>query len=440
VDPSEPGPAGPARRGAGAPRRRIRAGALSLFSVLLLTAATLGLGAALKQPCASGNWSDGRQYRWLCYSDVVPLLGTEHLSGDRLPFLDSCPPSPGQCDEYPVLTMYLMRTAAWTSTTFTGFFWANAALLSLAALLAAAFLHRMSGDRALFFAVAPTLLIFAFVNWDLLAVALATGATLAYVTRRDSLSGILLGLGAAAKLYPWLLVVPFALGRVREGRRGTAATLTVWAAVAYGAVNLPFLLGAPHAWWTFFRFNAQRAADWDSLWFVACTRLHDAGSCSWSPRMLNVLSFLLLVALAALVWTAKTRIDPDFPRWTFGFPLLVAFLLTNKVYSPQYGLWLLPWFALALPNVWLFAMFEAADVAVFVTRFTWFGRLAADGGDPAFAGFSGAPLGAFQIALVVRALVLLVCLVAWVRRREALPAPVRAGPAAKTAAVAAEPS
>jgi hypothetical protein len=102
----------------------------------------------------------------------------------------------------------------------------------------------------------------------------------------------------------------------------------------------------------------------------------------------------------------------------------VAFLLTNKVYSPQYGLWLLPWFVLALPDLRLFVAFEAADVAVFVTRFTWFGRLSAEGGDPAFEGFSGVPIGAFELAVVLRAAILAICLVAWVLRSSDAPPPV----------------
>jgi hypothetical protein len=96
----------------------------------------------------------------------------------------------------------------------------------------------------------------------------------------------------------------------------------------------------------------------------------------------------------------------------------VLFLLSNKVYSPQYGLWLLPWFALALPNLRLFAAFEAADVAVFVTRFSWFAEL---------SGYGGLPIGAFELAVLVRAAVLALCVVAWVRRREteAVAAPPR---------------
>ncbi len=78
-------------------------------------------------------------------------------------------------------------------------------------------------------------------------------------------------------------------------------------------------------------------------------------------------------------------------------PLIVLFLLSNKVYSPQYGLWLLPWFALALPRLVTFLAFSLADVAVFVTRFTWFGRL---------EGAPGASQELFEVAVLVRAAVL----------------------------------
>jgi uncharacterized membrane protein len=381
---------------------------VTLLVVLAATVVTLAVGGLAKEPCASGNWADGRQYRRLCYSDIVPLYGAEHLQGGRLPFLDRCPESGGQCDEYPVLTMYLMRLAAWISGGYTSFFWANVLLLSLLALATSALLFIMTGERALSFAVAPTLLIYAFVNWDLLAVALTAGATLAYLRNRDEAAGALIGLGAAAKLYPVLLLVPFAIGRLRDRRTGSAVSLVTWAAVAYAVVDIPFFLVSPRSWLTFFRFNADRVPDFDSIWYLACNRLHLG--CSLTPHAVNEISLAILALLAGALWWVRRLRQPDFPRWTFGFPLLVTFLLANKVYSPQYGLWLLPWFPLALPNMTLFAFFEATDVAVFVTRFSWFGRFQLHVG--------GAPLGAFQLALALRAAVLIACLVAWVLRRD----------------------
>ena len=395
---------------------------VGLGLVLACTAGTLALGLAVKAPCASGTWGDGRQYRRYCYSDIVPLLGTERLQGGRLPYLDPCPEGELQCDEYPVLTMYAMRLAASASSGTTGFFYVNVVLLTLAAFAISVCLYLLVGGRALYFALAPTLLIYAYINWDLLAVALATAATLAFLRRRDVASGILVGLGAAAKLYPAVLAFPFVADRFRE-RDPDGGIHLAWAAIgAWIAVNLPFALLAPDGWWRFFRFNSERPTDWDSLWFIGCHQLTGELYCE-PTGWINVASLLLFLGATGFVWWWKRRREPGFQRWTLGLPLLVLFLLTNKVYSPQYGLWLLPWFALVLPDPAPFVAFSLADVAVFLTRFSWFGRTSDMG---------GLPIEAFEIAVVVRAAVLVWCLVAWARRPQTAPLP--------DAPTAAEPS
>lgn len=389
-----------------------------LVLVLLLLAGTLTVGIAVKQPCVNGPW-DGRQYTRLCYTDIIPLLGTEQLGENRLPYLDRCEEGGGQCDEYPVLTMYAMRAAAWVSPgSGAGFYYANVAILAGCAVIIALCLYSAVGMRALFFVLAPTLAIYGFMNWDLIAVAFATGATLAYLRRKDGWSGILLGLGAAAKLYPVLLVVPFALGRLRDGKKKEAAWVVGAAAAAWTAVNLPFAAAAPTSWWEFFRFNGARPPDWDSLWFIGCRMATGDGSClAGKVGSVNAVSALLFVGLCSAVWWLKRWREPGFPRWTFGLPLLILFLLTSKVYSPQYGVWLLPWFALALPDWRLFAVFEAADIAVFASRFLFFADL--DGLE------GGRPFWQFEVAILVRAAILLACLVVWVlRRREPEPEPV----------------
>ena len=84
-----------------------------------------------KAPCATGNWGSFIQYKYLCYTDILPLYSTEQLSGSRLPYLDRCSPVPGErCDEYPPVTMYAMRLASWFgSGTKTGFYRWNVLLL-----------------------------------------------------------------------------------------------------------------------------------------------------------------------------------------------------------------------------------------------------------------------------------------------------------------------
>ena len=371
-----------------------------LALVVAATLFTLTLGWALRAPCL-GSWADGRQYNRLCYSDIAALYGSQDrdrgLTEDRFPYLD------GE-NEYPVLTGLSMWLTALPARTYPQFFTWTALLLALAAVATAVTLHRISGHRALLFALAPTLAVYAFVNWDLLAVALATAGTVAYLRRRDVAGGVLLGLGGAAKLYPALLVIPFAIGRARGGDRRSAVRLASWSAGTWAVINLPFALFGFERWSEFFTFNSSRPADWDSLWYIAARQLDFA----WDPNVVNALSASAFLVVAGAIWVKVGARTPPAQMWTLGFPLLVAFLLTSKVYSPQYGLWLLPWFALVLPDLRLLAAFQLADVAVFVTRFQFFARMEGTG--------EGLPQWSFELAVLVRAVVLVICVYAWIRR------------------------
>jgi uncharacterized membrane protein len=388
---------------------------VSLGVVLACVVGTMAVGTLSKMPCAQGDWSDGRQYKLLCYTDVVPLLGTEQLADGRLPFLQPCAEADGNCDEYPVITMYVMRAAAWIGgSAYRSFYLTNAFLLAVAAAATAVCLWLLVGRRALWFALAPTLLIYGTVNWDLVAVALATGALVAFAARRDGWAGILLGLGAASKFYPALLLLPLFLQALQDRQPDRAVRLLWWTVGTWVAVNLPFALAGPSGWWEFFRYNSARPPDFDSLWYIGCARgddpgrlLHNLDTLCFSTPTVNVASGILFAASFAFVWWCKARRQPGFPRWTLGFPLLITFLLWNKVYSPQYGLWLLPWFALVGPDLRRFVAFQITDVAVFVTRFWFFGT---------FTDVMGAPeQWWFEAAVLARSAVLIWCLVGWVR-------------------------
>jgi uncharacterized membrane protein len=378
----------------------------SLAIVLATTLLTLAVGYLIKSPCLDGRTWDGGEYRRMCYSDVAALYGSvdrdRGLTEDRLPFLEAR-------NEYPALSAMAMWAAAVPSSSFVSFFNWTAVLLTASALAVAWALHRVAGPRALLFALSPTLALFAFVNWDLLAVALATVATVAFLRGRDLRAGSLLGLGAAAKLYPALLVPTFAVSRIRDGHGPDAWKVAAGAVGAWAAVNLPFALAAPGRWSEFYRFSSDRPADWDTVWYAL---QHHLGF-DWAVPWLNLLAGVVFAVAVVVLWGAVSRIRPGFSPWTFGFPLLVAFLLTNKVNSPQFGLWLLPWFALTLPDLRLFALFEVAQIAVFVTRFQWFVRLLEVG--------DGLPFWAFEIAVAARAAILITCLVVWVRRGRSVP-------------------
>jgi Glycosyltransferase family 87 len=374
-------------------------------TLLILTAVVFTAGAVQKAPCADRSFAEQREgVAFQCYSDVGVLLRNEQLTGDRLPYLDACAPSAVNCDEYPPVTMYTMRAVAWApgnGDPYTRFYWANAVVLLVCALIVTWCLVRM-GAKAEMFAAAPTLAIYGTMNWDLIPVALTTGATLAFFRRRDALSGVLLGIGAAAKVYPAFVLVPFVGQRLFDGDRTGAWRLAIAAAAAWLVVDLPFMVAAFEPWSTFLRFNADRLADHGTLWHVVC----NVGICA-SPRIMDVGTIVLTAGGTAAIWLGLRRRRPDFPRWTMAFPLLVLFFVASKVSSSQYILWILPWFALTARDFPPYAAEQGAEVLVYVTIFSFFA--AEQGGE-------GLSYPWVAAALLLRFAALLWCLAVWYRR------------------------
>lgn len=377
--------------------------------VLAVAACTMAIGAAHKSACLGEREFLERSLSFVCYSDLMPLYEAEQLDVGKVPYLQAQ-------NEYPVGTGLFMWVASLPAQDKTTFFVSNVVLLSMLGLATAWLLYGVVGRRALFFAAAPTLAFYAFLNWDLLAVALMTAGLVAFLRRRDVAAGALLGLGAAAKLFPGLVLPPLAIDRGRERRWRGVALLVGSAAVTWLALNLPVAIAAPDEWTFTFRFNAERPTHWATLWFVGCRVLPVV--CR-NVGLVNTLSLALFLGGVLVAWMLKSRLEPRFPAWTFGFAVLVIFLLTNKVYSPQYSLWLLPWFALVLPRLRPFLAFEAADLFVFVTEFRWLGAATGAG--------AGVPRWLFLTAVLTRAAVLLWLLWLYLWRSTAAVAPVASG-------------
>src|SRR5262249_9163485 len=65
--------------------------------VLALVCLTLAAHWVQKSPCQDGAWSDLKQYREMCYTDVLALYYNEGLSDGQIPYAQ-------HNVEYPVLT------------------------------------------------------------------------------------------------------------------------------------------------------------------------------------------------------------------------------------------------------------------------------------------------------------------------------------------------
>ncbi|MEO6701397.1 MAG: glycosyltransferase 87 family protein [Jatrophihabitantaceae bacterium] len=353
--------------------------------LLAIATFTLVLAYGQKLPCANGQWTASKQYTHACYSDVIPLWSAEGLSTGAVPYRD-------HAVEYPVLTggfMYAtaeltrgwhaVAKAGWLPGTDEGIMFGvlTCALLGICGLLVVLGTVGAAGRRrqwdVAIFAASPLLIFHAFSNWDLFAMAFASGALWAWASKRPVLAGVLIGLGTAAKLYPVLLLIPLFLLAYRSRVWRPVVAAAVGAVGVWLAVNLPVALAWTPGWKEFYSFSESRPAEASTFWamlkhFYPSTFGKPAES-GWTPPGVAV-AIALLIALAAIGWlalTAQTR-----PRLAqLVFLTVAAFLLTTKVWSPQYSIWLVPLLALARPRWRIALIWQVSEIAVWVATLLW---------------------------------------------------------------------
>jgi uncharacterized membrane protein len=362
-------PVRPDRRPAGGPLPRwaTLAGSAAMLAVASLISAGLALWA--KEACRAGAWNVGvKQYQAHCYTDIYPLYFTEGLSSGKIPYVDH----PVQ---YPVVIGAVMQGVAWAVRPIANpdsrglqYFDVTAALLTIfliAGVLATAYCagpaHRWT---ALLVAFSPALILSAFINWDLIAMGLMMLALAAWAARRPALAGVLLGLAVATKFYPLVLLWPLFLLCLRARRMREFWVSCGSAAAAWLVVNLPVAIAAPGGWATFYTFSSSRGADWGSVWFFF-QHLRWPVLGSYSTGTLNLLSaagFVLgCIGVAVLALAA-----PQQPRVAqVAFLTTAAFLMSNKVWSPQYVVWLVPLAVLARPRLGGYLAWQVAEVGYF---------------------------------------------------------------------------
>ena len=436
----------------GAPGRHSRADGRRFWTpvrwLVLLTLLTCLFGWWQKSPCRVHAWQDQYQYTRGCYTDVFALYFSERLNEGKTPYAE-------HPVEYPVVIGGVMQVAATVVSALPPeqrprhFYDATWALLTACALVVVVTTARLAGPRrpwdAALFALSPLLVLHGSTNWDLVAMALAGLGLLQWARSRPLAAGVLLGAATATKLYPVLFLVPLGALCLRAGRLRTFAVTAVATVLTPVLLSLPVYLTSPmfadvggaqtvvagspldrlgedglaalapqvdvttadgvevvgtNAAYRFFSLNTTRPADWDSLWYVLQeARGAPLDSGAGTPRLLNAaVAVSFLGALAAIGWLALTA-----PRRPRVMPLLfltvLAFLLTNKVWSPQFSLWLMPLALLARPRWGPLLLWQAAEGLVLLTRFYFFISGSAPG--------KGIGVSWFLSAVVLRDVVLL---------------------------------
>lgn len=326
--------------------------------LILFTLAAALLSVSVKGYCRANGWETPGQFYATCYSDFPELFRSKGLAEGVFPLL-----TPGSNFEYPVLIGLIAGLTALLIPGSTGpatadqrvlaYFDVNATLVVAVWIVTVIATARMARRRpwdAAMVALAPGIVLAGFINWDMWAVGLLAVGMYFFSRDRLILAGVLIGLGISTKLYPVLIFGAILLLAMRTARYRPLLVSGAAALITCLAVNLPFVLFNPDGWAYFLQFTQDRPAGFSSPWFAWNLVAERAGWASLGPDTINNLAAgLFLVACALIAVVALTA--PRRPRLAqLAFLIVAAFILSNKVYSPQFVLWLIPLVALARPK------------------------------------------------------------------------------------------
>ncbi len=294
------------------------------------------------------------------YSDIIWLSAEHYLRGVQI-----IHPVPYLHDriEYPVLLGFTLWLPTWLPAGPASWF-AAAGVMTTAATFGSLALIRRHDPRAVWWiAVSPALLLDGAINWDLIGILFLVGGVVWFGEGRLRLSGASTAVGTFFKLFP-VVVAPVALaalgsrwwrslapaGASRPTHNGSPpdaalaaarSALVRWLvpfAAVSAAVMVPFLIAAPSNTLWFFRFNSLRPQK-DSIWELG---QNTVGLGVFSNHAVNVATLVIVVAAMAYAARMVWRIpEPDQARAVaLGSALLIiVWMAVNKVWNPQYVLW-----------------------------------------------------------------------------------------------------
>jgi uncharacterized membrane protein len=221
----------------------------------------------------------------------------------------------------------------------------------------------------IFLAVGPIMA----VRFDLMPAALVIAALWAFIKGKNLPAWIFTALGVAGKIYP-LIIAP-ALGLYLLRNRQFKALFTGVAAFALTLMVscLPFFLMSPGGFIRILTYHGERGIQCESTWASALLLYASAGGPevegvfgfgSWNissalADQLATLAFpLTAMALLAVyvfyfwrllkqtprTWYDASGIEADSARFIIGYATLAItlFMVFNKVFSPQFLIWLIP--------------------------------------------------------------------------------------------------
>ena len=244
------------------------------------------------------------------------------------------------------------------------------AIVALCARAVATLLAQRVGSRRaiLFWSLAPQLLLFGGQNFDALAVLTVAYGTAALSVGRPVRAGVAIAVGTATKLFPLVAPPPLIVALWRAGMRRAALAFAAAAAIGLLVIDFPAVV-APYSLLTY-GVTPLGVPTWnvDSIWFPVALLLDLVVRPEVADGLIAALSvFGLAITYAVLVLRPALRAGADAER--LAWVAVAVLVFWTRLRSPQYAIWLLPLFALYVPDVRLLAFMLVGDVVAYLAVF-----------------------------------------------------------------------
>ena len=294
----------------------------------------------------------------LGWSDVLATWNDSRLPGHRLPYVDVP-------FAYPPVVGYIAGLVSLAATGYVTYAILWGLVIAAAAGAGAYSFARHAGPRRtlVYWACAPQLLLLSGINFDVLAAVLLGLAAIAARSGRGGRAGMLLALATATKLFPAVSAPVYVWRLLSTGERRRAIAVGIAFVGLLSAFYLPASL-APFPTIGFVgAYAVGIAANIDSPWVLLERGIGALGiDGHFAVLALTYVGFAITY-LALVLPRARIAKDP-----AIGFGLAtVTLLLWSRLYSPQYSLWLLPFFVLLPLRARSFILLTTADLGVFFT-------------------------------------------------------------------------
>lgn len=333
-------------------------------------------------------------YQHLAYSDIISLYGAHQLYTHALPYVTTP-------IEYPVLLGVFMWIMAWMPTVM-GYFLVTGVVLWASALGTYLFLFRWNRRLALAFACMPLFFVYGLLNWDIVGIFLMILAIDRYHQQHFDAAALLFAAAVFFKFFP-IFYLPFMwVDLSRRGQRRVRGRMVWIFVIAAAVINLPFMLTNWWNWSLFYAFNAGRGIGAD-IWSNAWVHMH-------SVPVIDLVS--LVFVLGAMILAGR-QVGRSLSADQAAAITFAAFLIVNKVYSPQYTLWMVVFAVVAEWPLWTILLMSAMGVMDYANSFTVL-KLEGLGTGAYYAGHI------FPLGIALRYLTLLASLVGVLLGRPAL--------------------